>query len=380
MGSRYSKAAALGLSLLLLTSCGGPSAQPVPSSSPAVPPPGTARPDEVRPQPTVEQQELLEFIDTKLTGPYGVYTNLRETSESAEQATGHEVLSESASLLMETAVREGDQERFNRHWTLARRTFDMEGGFSYRFSPGQQKQFNVNAAVDDLRMIGALYEAGQAFHQPEYTSEADKYSKRFYKNNIKKGYMFDMYDNFYKVVNESVTLCYIDLSVLQKLSISSESKENLLKNMSGILEEGYLSDTFPFYETRFDYKTGEYSSEGINAVESLLTILHLTESGRQKPASISYIKAQVAAGTLFGQYTREGLPANDIQSTAIYALTAMIGAVAGDESLYQSSMDRMNEFRVTDPESPLYGGFGDVAARQAYSFDNLMALLAYSYR
>lgn len=384
MGSRYSKAAVLGMSLLLLTSCGGNSSSPAPSSpgyTPAVSPSETIRPDEApQLEPTLEQRELFNFINTQLTGPDGVYTNLQETSESAEVATGHEILSESASLLMEAAVRTRNQELFDRQWTQARRTFDMEGGFSYRFSPKQQKQFNVNAAVDDLRMIGALLEAGQVFNQPEYTREADKYGKRFYKNNIKKGYMFDIFDNLYKVVNESVTLCYIDLSVLQKLSISSELKENLLMNMSGILEEGYLSDSFPFYETRFDYKTGKYSSEGINSVESLLTILHLAETGRQKPASISYIKAQVAAGTLFGQYTREGQPANDIRSTAIYALTAMIGAVLGDSSLYQSSIERMNEFRVTDPASPLYGGFGDPAARQAYSFDNLMALLAYSYK
>ncbi|ETT54174.1 hypothetical protein MKZ07_21755 [Paenibacillus sp. FSL P4-0338] len=384
MGSGYKKAAVLGMSLLLLTSCGGNQAGPAPSSpgyTPAVSPAGTTRPDEApQLEPTLEQQELFNFINTQLTGPDGVYTNLKETSESAEVATGHEILSESASLLMETAVRTRNQELFDRQWETARRTFDMEGGFSYRYSPKQQKRYPVNAAVDDLRMIGTLYEAGQAFDQPEYTREADKYGERFYKNNTKKGYIYDIYDNYLKMVNGFVTLCYIDLSVLQKLSISSELQENLLNNMSGILEEGYLSDSFPFYETRFDYKSGQYSSEGINSVESLLTILHLAETGRQRPASISYIKAQVAAGTLFGQYTREGKPANDIRSTAVYALTAMIGAVLEDGDLYQSSMGRMNEFRVTDRSSLLYGGFGDPASGQAYSFDNLMALLAYSYK
>ncbi|WP_342476350.1 hypothetical protein NYE24_18295 [Paenibacillus sp. FSL H7-0350] len=384
MGSGYKKAAVLGMSLLLLTSCGGNQAGPAPSSpgyTPAVSPAGTTRPDEApQLEPTLEQQELFNFINTQLTGPDGVYTNLKETSESAEVATGHEILSESASLLMETAVRTRNQELFDRQWETVRRTFDMEGGFSYRYSPKQQKRYPVNAAVDDLRMIGALYEAGQAFDQPEYTREADKYGERFYKNNTKKGYIYDIYDNYLKMVNGFVTLCYIDLSVLQKLSISSELQDILLNNMSGILEEGYLSDSFPFYETRFDYKSGQYSSEGINSVESLLTILHLAETGRQRPASISYIKAQVAAGTLFGQYTREGKPANDIRSTAVYALTSMIGAVLEDGDLYQSSMDRMNEFRVTDRSSPLYGGFGDPASGQAYSFDNLMALLAYSYK
>ncbi|MEI2399010.1 hypothetical protein [Paenibacillus phytohabitans] len=382
MGSTLSKAAAVGISLLLITSCSSNQARPVPSaatSSPAVTPAGTNVPEEPLLDTADEEQQLLKFIDTQLTGPYGVYTNLQETGEAAEMATGHEVLSESASLLMRAAVLNGDQERFDQQWTLARDTFDMEGGFSYRFSPKQQKQYTVNAAVDDLRLIGALYEAGQAFHQPEYTEAADKYSRRFYDNNVKDGYMYDFYDNIFKTTNGFVTLCYIDLSVLRKLSISSELSGILLNNMGGILEDGYLSDSFPFYETRFDYKTGQYSSEHINTVESLLTILHLAESNRQKPASIRYIKEQVTAGTLYGQYTRDGQRTNDIHSTAIYALTAMIGAVLGDPSLYTASIERMNEFRAVNAASPLYGGFGDEAAGQAYSFDNLMALLAYSY-
>lgn len=378
MNIRFRTMAGFGLTLLLLlTSCGRNAAVPVPSppaGTPAASPAASARPEEVQ-----EQQQLLHFIDTQLLGPYGVYTNLRATDESAEMATGHEVLSESASLMMEAAVRMDDEERFSRQWALARRTFDMEGGFSYRFSPKQEKRYPVNAAVDDLRMIGALYEAGQQFGRPEYTEEAEQYGIRFYKNNVKNGYVYDIYDNFYKVVNGFVTLCYIDLGVLQNLSIYSESRESLLHNMTGILEEGYLSDAFPFYETRFDYSTEQYSSEGINTIESLLTILHLAELGLQKPASIRYITEQVEAGTLYGKYSRDGQPMNDVRSTAIYALTAMIGAELGDSSLYQSSIARMNEFRVTDAASPLYGGFGDPAAKQAYSFDNLMALLAYSY-
>lgn len=381
MGSKLRITAALGGLLLLTTSCSPKEAKPVHSPvqySPVASPAATMRHTLLMDTGT-ERQELLGFINTQLMGPRGVYTNLRETAETAEPATGHEVLSESASLLMESAVLAGDQGQFDNQWTLARQTFDMEGGFSYRFSPKQQKQYPVNAAVDDLRLINALFEAGQLFGEPEYTEEADKYGKRFYANNVKYGYMYDFYDNFFKTTNEFVTLCYIDLSALRNLSISSELRGILLHNMSGILEEGYLSDAFPFYETRFDYKTGQYSSENINTVESLLSILHLAENSRQKPASIRYIKEQVEAGTLYGQYKPDGQPANDIRSTAVYALTAMIGAVLEDRSLYENSIERMNEFRITDAVSPLYGGFGDDEARQAYSFDNLMALLAYSY-
>ncbi|OKP99670.1 glycosyl hydrolase family 8 [Paenibacillus sp. P46E] len=383
MTRKLSAATALLLTLLLASCSGGqPATEPTEptatanemmTAAPSPPPIGRSIDNRE------ERQELSAFIANQLTGPYGVYTNFLETGESGEAATGHEVLSESASLLMRAAVLAGDKEQFASQWALAGRTFDMEGGFSYRYSPKQQKQYPVNAAVDDLRLIGALYEAGEMFDEPAYTEQADKYSQRFYENNVKEGYMYDFYDRIYKTTNGFITLCYIDLGTLRKLSISSELRGILLHNMDGILEEGYLSDTFPFYETRFDYGTGVYSSDNINTVESLLSILHLAETGRQKPASIRYIKEQVEAGTLYGQYSRDGKPLNEIRSTAIYALAAMIGAEAGDDALYQSGILRMNEFQVRETTSPLFGGFGNTDTGQAYSFDNLMALLAYSY-
>ncbi|OMD81784.1 hypothetical protein BSK50_01570 [Paenibacillus odorifer] len=329
--------------------------------------------------PSQELDALEQFIVTKLTGSSGVYTNLIETEQSGEAASGHEILSESASLRMLAAVRSGEKERFAEEWALAKQTFDMKGGFSYRYSPKQQKLYPVNAAVDDLRIIRALYEAGDTFRDKQYTEEAAKYGERFYNYNVKNGYMYDFYDENYKKTNTFVTLCYIDLGTMRKLSVSGESRDFLLNNMSVILKDGYLSDEFPFYETRFNYESGTYSSENINTVESLLSILALAEVDQQKSSSINFIKQQVEAGTLYGQYSREGKPLNDIRSTAIYAITAMIGAEIGDDALYRKSIERMNEFRITDAGSSLYGGFGDVASGQAYSFDNLMAALAYVY-
>ncbi len=382
MGNKSIQVAAIMLSLCLLASCKSNGEQPISSpetSAGSLP----SSPTPLKSQPAVhidkEEQELYTFIAKQLTGPYGVYTNLQDTDQTAEAATGHEVLSESASLMMRIAVLSGNKEMFSSEWAKAKQTFSTEGGFSYRYSPKLQKHYPLNAAVDDLRLIGALYAAGDTFDNKEYTNEAAEYSKTFYRNNVKDGYMYDFYDNDFRVTNDFVTLCYINLDVLQNLSINDEIRGILLHNMNTILEDGYLSDEFPFYETRFNYKTGNYSSEKINTVESLLSILNLAEVDRQKPQSIRYIKEQVEAGTLYGQYTRDGQPANDIRSTAIYALTAMIGAEIGDDSLYSRSIERMNEFRVTDTGSVLYGGFGNPETGQAYSFDNLMALLAYSY-
>ncbi|WP_217597340.1 hypothetical protein [Cohnella sp. GbtcB17] len=323
---------------------------------------------------------LESFIENRLTGPDGVYTNLIDTAQNGTSASGHEVLSESAGLSMRYYALSGRREAFESVWSQARAVFDMNASFSYRYSPLSDKRYPVNAAVDDLRIIRALYEAGDAFEAPAYTLEADKYGKRFYTYNVKDGRLYDFYDETYKTTNDFVTLCYIDLKTLGLLKLPDADKKKLLDNARRIAEGGYLGDAFPFYETRYDYGTGKYASpQDIRTVESLVTILHLSEAGLAHPESIAYIKKQVDAGTLFGTYSRTGAAENDVRSTAIYALAAMIGSSAGDKALYEQAIARMNELRTTGSGGPLDGGFGDPATGQAYSFDNLTALLAYAY-
>ncbi|WP_068615318.1 glycosyl hydrolase family 8 [Paenibacillus tuaregi] len=373
------------LLLNVLMACGNAPAQtalPKPpeqqnKSEKAVPDHTSRFSDQLGLQPHREETE--RFIMSKMYGPYGVYTNYQDSGESDTAATGHEVLSESAGLLMRYDVLMNRKDAFQTEWERAKQVFELASGFSYRYSPKQDKKYTINAAVDDLRMIRALYDAGEKFHSAAYTELADTYGKRFSSYNIKGGKLYDFYDDTYKVTNDFVTLCYIDLTTLKRLPIPSTEKETLISSMQKIIEQGYLSDEFPFYETRYHYSTDTYRSEGINTVESLLTILSLSEAGLQKPASIAYLKQQVKAGTLYGKYDKKGRPQNQIQSTAIYAITALIGSALKDADLYGDSIKQMEKYRVTDKDSPLYGGYGDAAANQAFSFDNLMALLAYAH-
>ncbi len=325
------------------------------------------------------RQQLSQFISEHMMGPHGIYTNLLDTDQNGELTTGHELLSESAGLMMRQAVLTGDKSGFDRIWGAARQTFDTDQLISYRYSPKLDKRFSVNAAVDDLRIIRALYEAGAEFQAEEYRMEADRYGSRFYGTNVKNGQLYDFFDADYGVTNDFITLCYIDLKTLELLPVDTADKNTLVEKMGTIIQDGYLSDEFPFYSTRYDYSNESYATGSVNTVESLLTILHLAEVGKHKPESISFIKEKVSAGELFGRYSISGKAETDIRSTAIYAITAMIGSVLGDQALYDESISKMNKFQISDKASGMLGGFGDTGTKQAYSFDNLMALLAYSY-
>ncbi len=320
----------------------------------------------------------LDYLRREQTGEYGVHTNRLETDQTGEAASGHEVLSESAGLLMRYYVARGKREEFAEAWLTAKRTFDQPEIFGYRYSPKVDKLYEINAAVDDLRIIRALFEAADIFQSKDYRKEAERYGARFLKRNASGSRLYDFYDTRYHQTNGFLTLCYADFRTLERLEKSSPTAGALSERLLDIVEEGYLSDEFPFYATRYVYESKSYDTDTIQMAESLLTVLHLAEIGAAKERSFDVIRDYVRSGTLYGQYARDGEPRNDVRSTALYAIAAQIGYEIGDRVLYADAMHRMSEFQILEKASPLYGGFGDTSTGQSYSFDNLMALLAHT--
>ncbi|UJF36090.1 hypothetical protein [Paenibacillus hexagrammi] len=192
------------------------------------------------------KDKLYRFITGRLSGSYGIYTNLQETGQSGEAASGHEVLSESAGVMMRYYALNGEQTKFDSEWALAKSTFNMNTGFSYRYSPLLHKHYTLNAAVDDLRIIRALYEADKAFQTDKYKAEFESFAARLYTYNVKDGYLYDFYDETYHTLNSFITLCYVDLKTLETLPIPTNKKDELVNKMTGIVTSGYLSDEFLF--------------------------------------------------------------------------------------------------------------------------------------
>lgn len=323
------------------------------------------------------EQALIQFIQTKMTSEHGIVTNYIDTDQTAETATGHEILSESAGLMLRYLALSGQKKEFVNEWNLTLKTVDDGTQFSYRYSPKLAKRYDVNASVDDLRILRSLKEAGSKFHDTEYEKDFEKYATRFTKTSIKENELYDFYDSKTKVNNDFITLCYIDLKTL---SLLPGNQTKLLENQTAILQNGYLGDDFPFYKTRFNYSKNDYQdSAEINVIESLLTILHLSEVGLQKQASIDYLKEQVNDGTLSNRYDSKGKPIDLNQSPAGYGIAAMIASEVGDEEFYLTAINKMETYQIMDEASPLNGGYGDTMTNQVYSFNNLIALLAYQY-
>lgn len=322
---------------------------------------------------------VFQFIQDKMVGKYGMYTNYLNTSQDGQVATGHEILSESAGLyLYYTASKEMKTEFYQ----MLDKTEDyLDNGtlFSFRYTPKTNKKATSNAAIDDLRLIRSMYKGAIKFDDKALKKKVDAYTERFVETNINGDQLADFYDSKAKKAANYITLCYIDINALNLLPMTDGAKEALLKNQEDILKNGYLSDDFPLYKTRYDYQKKAYvDSDKINIIESLISIQHLSKNQLQKQETIDFLKEKVANGDLHNSYDSEGKVLDQNQSTAAYALCALIATELNDQQFYQDAMRQINKFQVIDTNSPLYGGFGQVTTNEAFSYDNLMALLAFT--
>lgn len=355
--------------ILLLSSCsaGGDNSQPTDTSS------------ELSNSPhQVSQREKIcfdFFKDEMITQQGGVRTNYLDTPHNADFATGAEVLSESMGLLMLYAVAIHDEALFKSALGFVEEYMDTGNMISYRYS-AVNGSYHVNAFIDDIRIIRALILAGHEFDR-EYSELAKEYADRLYDTNVTNNVVFDMYDDAYGTRNDFITLCYIDLYTIQLLQRYDAKWKKVFASMRNIVMQGYISDNFPMYAPSYSYASNKYREGDINMVEASLTALNLALVDECPQSTIRYLKDSIKNGAIYGLYSSDGKKQTNIESTAIYAICALIAKEVQDEEMYNMSIEKMNSLQVMDEKSEVYGAFADPVTLDLYSFDNLMALLAY---
>ncbi len=317
----------------------------------------------------------LSFVEGKMMDAGGVFTNYLPSEEAGELAVGHSVLLESQGLILSYYTREGSGAMANEAVSFVNNMLDTGRILSYRLDEDGGRH-RVNAAVDDLRFIGALLDATDTFGRADYRDQAIVYAKRLYDTNVKENMLLDFFDEQYGITNTFTTLCYLDLYTMKRIAAFDERWLPVIDKMRATALGGYLGDTFPMFQTRFDWEKCSYESRRINMVESLLTMYHLSLVDSCPKTSLGYLKLALQNGELYAVYNTDGTPHSDVKSTAVYALCALIGASEEDGQLYQAAISHMLPFQVADEKSPVHGAFADAQTLAAYSFDNLMALLA----
>jgi hypothetical protein len=320
--------------------------------------------------------ELTTFIEKKLVTKQGIYTNFRATAQSKQVATGHELLSESSGLWLEHLVQTKQYEKFAIFYQATKKTFDQKQQFSYRYNLKSKKRYDVNATLDDLRILRALATFGTATKNQAALKEAAQRFTNLQQTVLKNGQLVDFYDVKAKQASTTSSLAYYDLKTLTYFESTSNQQRAFYQQQMQLVKNGYLGDAFPLYAKNYDFKTKKYSKEELNTSEALLVLEHLSEVNQLKKTSIQWLIQQVEAGKLYNRYSINGAILDPNTSPANYAIAALIFANLNDEVHYQQAMTFVWRDQVTDPKAAIFGGLGDAHTSDAYSFNNLVALLA----
>ncbi len=279
-------------------------------------------------------------------------------------------LSEGQGLMMRYAVHTNDRALFDLVYGYARSALSEDGLFAWRIEG--TKRADKDALLDDLRIIGALLDADDAFggYAEEASEHADALKARA------QGKLADWYALSGSARAGELSLAYADIATLDRLSALDEDWAAYAARAEEILAGGML-DTVPLYYPRYELATESYGGEEIHPAEAMVTLLHLAQTGELPERTRAFLNDWVRNGPVYARYALDGQPLDGYlyESTATYALMVLIGCELDDLRLIFPALSRMEKTRVVSGDAR-NGAYAHVGADNA-SFDTLCALLAW---
>ena len=314
-----------------------------------------------------------EFVkQTIMSSEGGIYTNYEDKQGTAP--TGHDILSESQGLIMEYAADVGNETLFHDAFSFVKKYLYRNNLAIWVYSKGEIA--NSNALLDDLRILKALTVMNEK--TGTYDEEIRKLAEAITFYNVDGQNPVDFYDFTLELKGSRFTLCYGDLVALQKVAEVAPHMSQLAKVTLEIIQDGYISDEFPFYYNYYDYKEQSYNQSSLNMAEAMYTLYHLSEIGQIRQDSIDWLKKQLAGDGIWARYDVDGEVVNgyEYQSSAIYALVGLIAININDKELLTNAVSRMEANRCFEVGNSLNGAFAKELS-EVMSYDQCLALLLY---
>jgi hypothetical protein len=337
---------------------------------------------------------LNSFMVNTMMTDTGIYSGYMSKEQKSDANTDNDMfnqITESAGLYLEVLAMRGDPTAFDNYYTQVKKTFSNgDGAFYWMYNTRDKSYKQGNASLDDLRIIRALTMMQGKSPSSARATEIKNLVSGFKKYSLLNGKMIDGTSFTDGTKEPAIRLDYLDMQELKYVygegGLSQKDYDDQLK----ILENAYLGDDFPWYQTYYyygemnGYKAGDYSTlpeaKGeVNSIDSLLVILHLAQVGQAKPASINWIKNHVHNRTLYNNYYTNGTPVEKNSAASSYAIAAMIASTVGDKDMYNDCVKDLNDSQVPAGYGDFSGCLGDIPSKKSATYNNLTGLLAYYY-
>lgn len=240
-----------------------------------------------------------------------------------------EFLSESIGQYMRYLLIVEDKDQFNDQVKYLKDYFLVQNNKSVFVKWQITDDTTTNASVDDLRIIGALYEGSKLFEEPDYFKLAENLEQSLLEKQMKNGIVVDFYDWKSRAQSSTIHMSYIDYEALRKSPLVDKAFYKQL------IEESATNT--PFFNEIYDVTKEEYQASDLNTVnmiDQILIAIQYHEITGRVPANFDkWIKSELnARGKLYGGYHKNNhSPAVDFESSSAYALGVMYSLATGDD-------------------------------------------------
>ncbi|MDP5275276.1 glycosyl hydrolase family 8 [Chengkuizengella axinellae] len=322
------------------------------------------------------------FINKFLINENGTMkTNIKQSNISSNDvANGDESLSESIGLWMLYAVEKNDQVLFSEYVKVLKKYFLVkENLLKWKVSNDHTRNVSTNALIDDLRIIKALYNAGEIWNEEGYVSLADLLSKNIVEYHFIDGYWADYYDWDMKMTGGISTISYLDMYAFIQIYEHGYLDEEKYKNLLKMYQS--LPTTNGFYPFQYNIKEKKYVyHKEINLIDQLYIMYHVLPTGNKNVELWNFIKEEYEQnGILFGRYnSTTKKPIVAYESPAVYALVILTAIELGEVEFALDIYFHMIRSRIHNPSNPYYGGYVNYEIKDTHVFDNLLPLFAES--
>jgi len=280
-------------------------------------------------------------------------------------------LSESVGLWLTYLLKKDDQARFDEQFEVINHYFLEKKFIVWRIDG--KKQATVNALIDDLRIMRALFDAGEKWNDERYISLGKTIGKNIVKYGMQKGTFVDFVDVHTHKKANTITLSYIMPSALLKMrQYDVLSKEQLEQQLS-ILAKAPKAQA-GFFPKYYDVVTNnyEYDTE-LHMIDQLYTAYHSATLGLEtKPFTNWMLSLYSRDQKLYGRYdATTGEPAVSFESPAVYAMATRYMLEIHNDRMAEEFFRKMESLKA-DANT----GYVDVQTNATHIFDNLLPLLA----
>ncbi len=318
----------------------------------------------------LNEEEIETALESFLKSEKGLfYTNLTDKT----------FLSETISLRLYYYTLKEDKESFDKCFDLLKDYFISETKLLYWKLNEDYTPAKSNASIDDLRTLKALLLAYKKWSDDRYFETAKELGSAILKYNTYNNILIDSASwtergifRFTSVSPEikKLTLSYADVRAIKlAYDITKEDKwKDVLQQTLGVLSSAIVFSPTELY-WGYDPTTGQFNRKNYNEINNFLFINHLIDINLVPLYFVNKLASDIKTNGIITDK-------NGNENIALYALATLMFLRTNHLQEATLCLKRVESFNLKDYGYPNLYGYAEKNSVNAWSFDNLLLLIA----